>query len=160
MLEIEFRGKCTTESPYGAENGDWVFGNLVHNVFCKRESKEDIYYIMNTNLLTDFDCFEDLAEDYGYYEVDADSVGQYTGLKDRNDVKIFEGDIVSFGSTDIDCIGKKIVGVVKWDSGAVGFSVFVDCNAYDFHTVLTEGTDEPLIVIGNIHDNPELLEVN
>ena len=81
------------------------------------------------------------------YSVIPVTVGQFTGLLDKNGKKIFEGDIV-----DILTENEKI-GVVAYEDG--GFLVNADGFCVDFHSNIN-GTD--LEVIGNIYDNPELLE--
>ena len=80
------------------------------------------------------------------YSVIPVTVGQFTGLLDKNGKKIFEGDIV-----DILTENEKI-GVVAYEDG--GFLVNADGFCVDFHSNIN-GTD--LEVIGNIYDNPELL---
>lgn len=82
------------------------------------------------------------------YDFDPKTVGQYTGLKDKNGKRIFEGDIVDILTEN------EEIGVVEYEDG--GFLVSADGFCVDFHANIN-GTD--LDVIGNIHDNPELLEV-
>ena len=121
MREILFRGKMK-------DGGQWLFGDL-------RQWSEKRIGIF------DFQLKRTL-------EVDPSTMGQFTGLTDKNGKRIFEGDIIE----NID--GRAIV---FFDKTPCGFYMrFLD--AYD-DTPLDMGEmwDETE-VIGNIHDNPELLE--
>ncbi len=83
------------------------------------------------------------------------TVGQYTGLKDKNGVKIFEGDIVRHMS-----IGRKITYIVAWDVGSGAF-YYKPTKGTGGHRMFVNGSGfAPYEVIGNIYDNPEMLEVS
>lgn len=135
MREILFRGVCT-------ETGDWVKGHYVRLFDDKGNRYHRIY-----PGYAESDC-GDLYPDW--YEVDLETVGQFTGLTDRNDKKIFEGDIV-MGAYK----GKGVVEFTIEDVASCGccFPYFVGSGfkACDVNLGDCE-------VIGNIHDNPELLE--
>lgn len=88
------------------------------------------------------------------YLIDKETIGQSIGLKDKNGVDIFEGDIVQFRDGE-----ESLLGIVKRDC----YQFFIDGiepdDNYDFIDVSNtfDGTSS-LEIIGNIHENPELLE--
>lgn len=120
MREILFRGKRK-------DNGEWVYGFYCYNPLMKRGE------------MFSFDAVRCYV-----YEVIPETIGQFTGLIDKNGTKIFEGDVVDILTEN------EEIGVVAYDDG--GFLVNADGFCVDFHSNIN-GTD--LEVIGNIHDNPE-----
>ena len=131
MPEILFRGKRI-------DNGEWVEGYLICPFFDK--SRAYIGYLFPDD------------HDLDVAEVDPSTVGQFTGLIDRNDMEIFEGDIINYAD---DCADWS--GTVKYDSRNAKFTVwFTDKdNDIDFGNLCCEDCE----VLSNIYDNPELLEV-
>lgn len=79
--------------------------------------------------------------------VDPDSIGEYTGIKSENDKKIYEGDIL----TD----KFESIGVVEWRDGAFVVN-FGDVDVFQIVDCFDDSYQ--MWAIGNIHDNPELLE--
>lgn len=135
--EIEFRGF------YGTK---WYYGDLEYN------RKTDVAMIHT------------YKEDGSYdkqYAVDPDTVGQFTGQYDKNDKKIYEGDVVRWEYPDYDyCTGwrRTVKNVCKVTFEYGSFRI----NAYPYDLGSCEDFFEDketygLEVIGNIHDNPELL---
>ncbi len=124
MREILFRGKRI-------DNGEWIVGSYIH---------------LNVN--ADFICqgrsFNSLIPIK--IEVIPETVGQYTGLTDKNGKKIFEGDVCKHRSN---YSGDFIISVVIYTDGC--FLAMADNNS-GFNL------SDKLEVIGNIHDNPELIK--
>ena len=137
MREILFRGKR-------CDNGEWEEGCLIRDEFCNTE----IPYIWS---LSEHD--NDVAE------IILGTVGQFTGLTDKNGKKIFEGDIGRYKQVDgakrngkpIICIG-KVVYNVKTASFAIESEDETGCKYFDYFPI------KDFEIIGNIHDNPELLK--
>ena len=124
MRKILFRGKRVTD-------GEWVYGDLVHTRYhYEKEPVSEIYTLTET------------------FRVIPETVGQYIGLKDKNDKKIFEGDIVEVPY-------RRDFGICKYE--------IPECHyCYDMQgdgdwIEIGEWASE-VEVIGNIHDTPELLE--
>lgn len=146
MREILFRGKRI-------DNGKWVEGSLISNVFYRvREGKRiAIVYILSADDI-DYDSWDDFDDDYGIYEVDPATVGQYTGLTDKNGKKIFEGDIVKLNTVSFETYAK-----ITYSKGTFWIEKikhdFINLPALPF---ISEALD--YCVAGNIYDNPELLK--
>lgn len=130
MREILFRGKRV-------DNGEWTYGDLL--------TPTDI-----------MDVWE-ISENTGMgdrYEIDPDTVGQYTGLKDKNGKKIFEGDIVRNNKHGEDNDTYDYYSTI-FSNGSFR-AQYLDNLEYTpkIYDIYFEGYE----VIGNIHDNPELLQ--
>lgn len=145
MREILFRGKST-------DTGAWVYG-----YYCGPFGDFDEHEICD---IADTTCSR--------VDVDPETVGQYTGLKDKNGKRIFEGDIIAFPDTGEDGYEYKEgydftnIAAVCWNNGRWELEDFRDENSGvkddmdDWHKDFI-GIFPCSEVIGNIHDNPELI---
>lgn len=111
--------------------GDWIYGDLIR-------VEKDTASISS----------DDGHGWYGNYRVIPDTVGQYTGLTDKNGVRIFEGDIVSYNGTV-----HKVVFEDRGYSGYFGI-VMGDNETWAFGMSVPPNMME---VVGNIHDNPDMM---
>ena len=129
------------------DNGEWVEGGLITGVFCRLG--QDIPYILCPDK-ADYDCFEDFSEENGIFEVDPSTICQCTALKDKHGKLIWENDIVQYRDCAVDNY------VIAWESGKACFEhQQYGCSIMNFE----ELSGIEVEVIGNIFDNPELLEV-
>lgn len=152
--EYEFRGKGI-HNPSEEINGKWMYGDLQQD---KDKNRSFIsYYEYSTNEMAQ-------KRRLNIYEVDPETVGQYVWEKDRNEKKIYTGDIVKmhyfFEDYDSVTLGafeneSEIVGVVGIDKLGV-YTEDKDGKHY-WHDYLQEPSEE-LEVIGNAYDNPEMLK--
>ena len=154
MREIKFRGKRL-------DNGEWVCG------FYWRVQNDDCSYA-NHILIDTTRHIANVVQTL--FDIDPATVGQYTGLKDKNGVEIYEGDVLetpyyTFGR---ECGKEK--HTVLFNNGRFGIKRgpdFVGLNELrrptKFEYISNHGEvatewEHPFEVISNIHDNPELLK--
>lgn len=122
MREIEFRGKRIDNN----ECSEWIYGDLT------RYSKSFSYITVN-------------VVENEVYPVLTGTVEQYTGLKDKNGVKIYENDILKY----IDFRNEESIIQVWWDE---------EDSCFNFGNRNLSMIRNKIEVIGNIYENPELLE--
>lgn len=119
MREIKFRGKRL-------DNGEWLYGSLV---------------ILNGRYF--------IFDDANRHEVDPTTVGEFTGLKDKNGKEIYEGDIIGGSNGSINGRYWPFQIIIEWDEAACGFNTpnwgYMDSTHF-------------FEIKGNIHDNPEFLK--
>lgn len=142
MKEILFRGKRV-------DNGEWAFGDLI--------ARENKYYIHPQGNYS-FQVDGVLSRLIVLYEVIPETVGQFTGLTDKNGKKIFEGDIVKEWSSHWKTPLKTEINIYEVVCEYLGSLHLIRKTEYGENST-------PLYrrsvveVIGNIYDNPKLLGV-
>lgn len=135
MREILFRGKRTID-------GEWCEGNLF--VDEKGDKHEILLGYTNYRIA---------------WEVIPETIGQYTGLTDKNGKKIFEGDIIKYKNTygiKFNGVALTVIGKVVYNEKNASFAISgkdeIGAKHYDYFPI------KNIEIIGNIHDNPELLK--
>jgi len=133
MREILFRGKRK-------DNGKWVYGYFVQ--ICGEGfiiTKDEISWVISIGQF-----------DISYCDVIPETVGQYTGVKDENNKRIFEGDIIEYRDDMGKIMGK---GIIEYDYKNGGYEV-IRLNLNYYPMVLSSCCR----IVGNKWDDPELLE--
>ena len=150
MREILFRGKSiVTDSPNTP--GHWLEGNHISRVLDFEDGKTVIEHNI-VELNSYINIYLDMCT-----EVWPETVGQWTGLLDKNGKKIFEGDIVEIDEHDIMVNGFYQVNYSEENHCyALERGVHNHFNHFTFSEL--NGFANSCEVIGNIHDNPELLK--
>ena len=137
MREILFRGKRE-------DNGEWVYGWLGH-LHCHNPQANTISSVYFTEITEGHNNKMNIIVGYK-------TVGQYTGLIDKNGKKIFEGDIIKIYLYEPKGLANYEVGCIKYDNTKARF---VFCTKEGNYSIDNSNAFE---VIGNIHDNPDLLK--
>lgn len=145
MRDILFRGKRV-------DNGEWVEGQYYKQSEYYGYPQTKHYIIASTETL-------DYDQALEYHEVVAETVGQYIGCKDIDNTMVFEGDILERETIFLIPSGRICVGYecssfvyAKLSSNNRNYTDPIDDNEYGVEIFTYK-------IIGNIHDNPELLEV-
>lgn len=143
IREVIFRGKR-------ADNGKWICGDLRH--ISDWKGGYNLHIVDNTN---------GRNNSVTGLEIIPETVGQYTGLTDKNGVRIFEGDICRFKRFNDVHIG-KIVFNATTASFVMWYQPIVGAYGEKATQKMLLSVCDDIEVIGNIHDNPELLggEIN
>lgn len=138
MREILFRGKDFS----GVINHSWCFGSL--------DTIENDRAII---------IYSDRFGNKCRIFVDPSTIGEYTGLKDKNGKKIFEGDIIKYKNTDgikFNGVALTVIGKVVYNEKNASFAISgkdeIGAKHYDYFPI------KNIEVIGNIFDNPEILK--
>lgn len=140
MRDIKFRGQCL--------DGKWVYGMLAHAMV--KMGNVDIGYYISNSVGCPF-----------AYEVRPETVGQYTGLRDKNGKEIWEGDIFKDDRGVVRSVF-RVPGGLAIEDDPVSFGYDHRAPVYPYSPIADPQNASWLAqcceVIGNIHDNPELLK--
>lgn len=145
MREIKFRGKRV-------DTKEWTYG---------------YYFMGSTGVPYILVLHDDISRMTEFYDVIPETVGQFTGLLDKTGKKIFEGDILRFPAKD-EYEKTTFVGyeVFYHDNDCAYTHIWFQMNRMHFYGYLCGGEcrakllpkyTSQMVIVGNIHDNPELL---
>lgn len=150
--EILFRAKDI--------NNNWVYGSYFKHIerqICPIGNdslkEEDIEHLMIRDSFADWN----MPKEIECVRIKPDTVGQYIEIKDKNDVEVYEGDIIKFNY-----YGKeKISSVIEYSMGVYGFFIDSESNESDDYWTIADliaNVGKDFEVVGNIYENKELLE--
>ena len=145
MREILFRGKLKDKDEWIGEWIEGIYCPCYWDLYMRRVEKPRIIILSNKG-----------KTDGLWREVIPETVGQFTGLTDKNGVKIFEGDICRFKRFNDVHIG-KIVFNATTASFVMWYQPIVGAYGEKATQKMLLSVCDDIEVIGNIHDNPELL---
>lgn len=145
MRELLFKGKAKG-------TGEWMSGGYLQRAEAKYYFKKD-QALIHSYIASDWATYFGLPSELTIHEVEPSTVCQYTGLTDKNGKKIFEGDILRHAD--------ETVLKTVWNDRKYGFAaqcVKGSVLLKECKWGLWEFESDEVEVIGNIYDNPELLE--
>jgi uncharacterized phage protein (TIGR01671 family) len=149
MRKIKFRGKRI-------DNGEWIEGDLLSSAFWSLIDGANCCYILDYDKIK-YDDFQSIFEVIDDYEVDSKTIGQNTGVKDKNGVEVYEGDIISRSAL----ADWKVIWKITWDD--VLLTWIVEKNIEDellcrfcYDGNFSYESVGEFEVIGNVYDNPKL----
>lgn len=138
--EIKFRAKIVMDiEPLAMKKGYWVEGYYYEDL----QDGEWCSWIKECNDIT-------------HYKVDKNTLGQFTGLLDKNGDEICEGDVLAYTKYD-----RTKILLVEYKYGAFGYTYIDEFHALSGNPNFSFGTfgaDADFEIVGNIHDSPELLK--
>lgn len=152
MREIKFRGKT--------KEGKWIYGSGIIKVIENCTETKKIEMISTV----DYDELDYYVPMYDNEEVIPETVGQYTGLKDKNGKEIYEGDIITIPEWLINDNQKVCICIYDQEntvSDIIGFGLYTqDGYSGKFKILVNSDEWDEFEVIGNIYDNLKLLGGN
>lgn len=136
MREILFRGKRK-------DNGMWIYGSLIGLL-------DGSVYISPVDTLLGYEGLDEMEE------VIPETVGQYIGTDDKNGTKVFEGDILDMEYFEGICL-------VVFDGSSFGYEQKRDLEEDNVYSMPFDDSEYGYLtsgftIVGNIHDNPELMK--
>lgn len=145
MRDILFKAKRI-------DNGEWVEGYVFDDGFVDRKRM-----FVGGLVIMDYKGTANDRWEVGtaFYEVDPNTICQYTGLTDKNGNKIWENDVVRYYDELVNMVKEDLV---KWNETHASFTRLHESRMGLQYLYIDEGISNRCEVIGNIFDNPELIK--